>query len=810
MTSTLYAAFFFSGLAGLIYEVTWTRFLGLAFGSTVAATSVAIAAFFAGMGLGSRILGPRADRVRSPLRMFAWLEAATAAAASVTLLVFAALPDIYRTVYHLLGLSTTIPLLLVFALSFLLMFIPAFCLGGTFPAVARTLLDDPRRPSATIGRLYGYNTLGAVIGAGSCAFLLVGTIGMTWTIVIAAVINLLLAAVTYHYSTRTDLVPLPTSSVKNRGTTPGTFLSAALLTGFAGIGLEMFWIRILSSYLANTTYTFSIILMVFLGGSAAGSFVYARWMKDVSPAKVLAYSQAGIVIWVCATTLLAGKLPDLLFASRGAIAIPVLRIFLPALLLAAALVFVPTLLMGAGFPALCTLAVRSRPDVAARIGAISCANMLGSVSGSLAAGFVLIPALGVARGTVITLLASAVVAISMLGHDRRPRHALAGGITMLFVLGITYASSARSMILPPSISRTPTRSDRVLLYRETRDGTVVVTEDQNTGIRACYVNNSAVIGTTYDALKVVKMLGHLPFAFQPRARTALVIGFGVGVTTATICRHDVERVDCVEICPGVRDAARFFVTFNDHVYANPKVRFVGNDGRTFLLLSRNRYDVISCDPTHPILGSNNLYTREYFALCHDHLSDDGVFCQYLPLHKLSPYEFRTLIRTFSSVFPCATIWLGHAHAVMVGMKWPLPLDFAELRRGLAALNDPVLSDPYVLAAALMLTPDGVSRAGAGGAMNTDDHPVVEFFKPASLDQANWERNLDVLRAAMIDPAQVFTDAPQDTLRRYVQGRYYLLEALVCQNRGDRVGMRERLSQALARNPENREIQRLLE
>ncbi|MRR09146.1 hypothetical protein EG831_03470, partial [bacterium] len=372
-------------------------------------------------------------------------------------------------------------------------------------------------------------------------------------------------------------------------------------------------------------------------------------------------------------------------------------------------------------------------------------------------------------------------------------------------------ATPRPQVLPPSFSQSGRRETRVIHYRETTEGTVTVSEDARTGIRACHVNNSAVVGTTYDAIKVVKLLGHLPFLLGNDPRDVLVVGFGTGVTAATIAAHPgVRRIDCVEIAPGVREAARYFTEFNRGVALSPAVSFIADDGRAYLARTARTYDMISADPTHPTLGCAGLYTVEYFRLCRARLRPGGSVCQYLPLHGLTPRMLAGIAAGFRSVFPHATVWLGHSHCVLLGSPAPLAVDFAALRERLGTLDDPLFyKDPYSVAAGLLLDEPGTAALAAGAAPCTDDRNYLEFFDPAAKDPANWERNIAMLAGPPADLERLFAGAEPAVLGRYGAGRAAFIAGQVRQNRGDRGGALAGFRRAVAANPENQEYRFLL-
>jgi hypothetical protein len=290
-----------------------------------------------------------------------------------------------------------------------------------------------------------------------------------------------------------------------------------------------------------------------------------------------------------------------------------------------------------------------------------------------------------------------------------------------------------------------------------------------------------------------------------------VVGFGIGVTASAVAQHDVQQIDCIEICPGVRDAAQYFKDYNRDVIHDPRVSFIDGDARTLVLMSEEKYDVISCDPTHPTLGCNNLYTREYFQLCKDILKKDYVICQYLPLHRVTLEEFRSLIKTFASVFPHTTVWLGFSHGIMVGTPTPLKLDFIHIQQYLHQLQDDILNNPYDLATSLILDEYMAQEFTRGVRLNTDDFPILEFHSPHSADRENWSTNLYELIKVRIPPHNVIKNISDTTLyEQYLTAQRYFLSAMIYKNRGELDKMLQALRIAAQINPENTEITDYLE
>ena len=117
--------FFFSGFAALIYELLWFRQLGFIFGNTVFAATTVVTAYMAGLALGARFVGRRADRIKNPVRCFALFELGIGICALVMPLLFDAIRETYRLAYlHVTGQFAALTVLR-FILAFIALFMTA-------------------------------------------------------------------------------------------------------------------------------------------------------------------------------------------------------------------------------------------------------------------------------------------------------------------------------------------------------------------------------------------------------------------------------------------------------------------------------------------------------------------------------------------------------------------------------------------------------------------------------------------------------------------------------------------------------------
>ncbi len=804
---------FLAGFTFLIYEVSWNRMLSLLLGATVMASTLVLMAFMAGFGAGAYYWGKRASMSGKTGQLLAFLLGGTGLVDLLNYFIISSfLPGLYA--------AYSVPDSLIFTIALLFLSGSAFLMGGVIPLVSKIVIRNRAHFSSNLGRIYAFETLGSTLGGLSAGFLLLGTIGQRYTVFLAVAINMLLAVwllLNRRYNTGespsvTEDLPQKDEEISS-GADRRIATIATLASGFFVLGLQVVWIRFFRIYLTNTSYTFALITSLVIFGLFAGSWIYKRRGDKIqNPAKTLSRVLLWMVLLGLAGAFILVKLPELVMFPLGRLnEIPAVRILLIPAIASLVVVLPPSLLSGFGFPLACRVYSPDSRKVSQNVGIILMYNTIGSVLGPFLSAFVLIPLLGVVKAILLlsALLLLALVVMRWKDESKQTRNMKTAGfiglLVVIFLLG-------EIKILPPSFKKL----DReILYYKETVEGTLVVAEEKNPGtfIRVSYVNNSAVIGSSYDAVKAVKMIGHIPFFAGLEAKDVLVVGFGMGVTTSAIAAHpEVKHIDCVEIVPGLRKAAPFYKELNNDVINDPRLNLMAGDGRHFLQKTSKTYDLISCDPTHPVLGSGNLYTKEYFELCKTHLNDGGMVSQYLPLHKLRLNDLLGLIKTFQSVFPYATVWLGQYHAILLGSTDPMKIDFRKWskRVGMLPQEKYFYIDPYHFAVCVMMEDKTIERFPETIKINSDDLSYTEFFSMDCFNRDNLTDNLAYMAANRCDINNVFYNIDDTPLMdRYLAGNEYLVESLYYQLKGDRDRSLNELRKAVKVNPEDSEYPFLL-
>jgi spermidine synthase len=731
--------FFLSGASALMYQVIWLRMLSLVFGVTVYAASTVLASFMAGLAIGSAAGGRIADRVAAPLRWFGVAEILI----GVTALSSPYALDLARSAYAALapGAAQT-PVALTMArivCSALVLLPPAILMGATLPLVLRSSLIDVERIGTRISLLYGINTAGAIAGALVAGFLLIGAIGMAGTFRVAASLNVLVGVAAIVMSRRLAVLPrVPAAPLTASSQSANTrsygiiILPVFALSGFSSLALEVVWFRMLVLYYPATTYAFTAMLAMVLGGIAGGSFLAALLLRR-RPATLLMlgalHAAAGIAVLV--GSVLLSRFYDPAESDGG-------------LLRGAAVTILPAaVLMGMAFPVGCRLWLRSTEESGRRVGVIYGVNLAGAILGSLAGGFLLLPWLGSAVSLMSIAGVSTATGIGVLLTATRAGLALilAGAAATAFVV------VARDLPDPfvDGLTRRYRDSGRVFMRDEGVQTTVSV-HMRELGGRLLYLDGLHQASDGRDVVLLHRQIGHLPLLLHQAPRRALAIGLGGGATAGAMSLHPNLALDIVELAPGVVKAAQWFTHINEDVLRKPHVRLRLDDGRNHLMLTGKRYDAVTADiiqPTHA--GAGLLYSQEYFRLARRALEDGGLMVQWVGLR--SETHYRLIARTFQSVFPETTVWVDGT--LLVGSTRPLRVDRDAVARRFedphlrAALTGAGFADVPAVLAAYTAGPNELRAFLGEGPVLTDDKPMLEYYR--SLPQPDRPIDLSGLR-----------------------------------------------------------------
>lgn len=727
--------FFCSGASALIYQVLWLRKLGLVFGVTVYAASTVWACFMLGLAAGSLLSGRVADRVRRPLVWFGVAEAMIAASALATPTALAALQGVYAALYPSLAHGGGAITAARFLMALAVLVIPTVLMGATLPLVVKSSAFRNSDLGRRMAMLYASNTVGAIAGTLISGLYLIPRHGIRKSFLIAACVNLIVAAVAIVAGLLRGRGPEPADPEPARSggvlASPArqTVLIVFGLSGFASLALEVIWFRVLVLLVRPTVYGFAVMLAVLLSGIGIGSYLVSPLLKRERPwLLILAVIELGLAIVAVLSIQLLTFHPAMFRALAPLIgrAFPA---YLSFSMVASMLTILPSsLLLGIAFPLGLSLWTGTRDDAstpaARRLGTFYSLNLSGSIGGSLAAGFLLLPAFGSRTSLIVTsavILCSGLALLAVSGAARRVRFTLGAAFVAVFAASAVFMSDPFDLFLA---LRYPSHQ---VLWREEGVQATVSINRESSGTLVMTLEGNHQADDAPAMVSTHRRIGHLPMVIHPEAREALVIGLGGGATAGAVALHSGAEVDVVELSDAVVRAAAFFTRVNHDVLHRPNVHLRVDDGRNYLLLTRKRYDVITADLILPIhAGSGNLYSAEYFGLVKQALKEDGVALQWV---WGTDAEYKTIMRTFLTVFPEATLW-GNG-SLMIGSKRPLVLrraDFDWKVEGRAeALRESGFDSHEKLLANYVAGPDEMRAFVGAGPVLTDDLPLVEYF-----------------------------------------------------------------------------------
>ncbi len=725
-----FLVFFASGMAGLVYQVVWSRMLTLVIGVSIYAITAVVCSFMAGLALGSYLIGRWGDRWRDPLRVYGVLEGIIGVYALLTPLLFQAMTPAYVAAFRSFegpGLN-----LVRIALSTLVLMVPTTLMGGTLPLLARLVTRDQERTASGVGLLYGVNTLGAVVGCFLAGFVLLAKFGIHGSLRIAALTNLAIAVLTFlaPRTTANAGATIEKPTVMQTADRAGRFvLGLFFVSGIAALGYELLWTRALLVYVHSSTYAFSVMLGVYLLGIGAGSTIAAGLAgRNAQPLFGLAVCQLGVIAASVTGLLLFPQLASIGFGLVGSDRIDSFARGVGLMLAQASVILlVPTLFMGAMFPFGVAAYHRTTRGVSQSVGSLYAVNTAGNIVGSLLVGFCTIPLLGVRHSMILMIaLNIAVVATIMVKRSSGSAARIAWIAGAVGVVGATHLAVS-DQVFYRSLVRLP--GTRIVYYREGASDTVgVVERDKPVKSRTLiYSDGRGAAGT--GSLVWNLYFGHLPMLLHPDPKRVLHICFGSGNSVMALTRHDVEQIDVVELSPHVREAAQYFWT-NEGVLANPKVNLVIEDGRNYLLGTDRSYDVISLEPPNIYsAGVVNLYTQEFYELARGHLNPGGIMMQWLPSATLAERDRGHLIRAFTEAFPYVAIFqqLLSPQLLLVGTLQPLAVDTAEVNRRLQA---PAMKNDI----AIMRTPTADEYLAWFRLGDAATRKLVEAYEPVRDDR----------------------------------------------------------------------------
>ncbi len=767
---------FLSGAGSLTLEVVWSRNLKLVFGSTTLAISTILVAYMLGLGLGGLFGGRWAARLRNGVQAYGIFELTVGGYALFVPAILGLYPALNRA---LSGSLSFWPAAFVrFALSLAALLLPTLLMGATLPVLVAAVAQRSEGLARKVGLLYGMNTLGAVAGTLGATFVLFPALGLLWSNFAGAALDMAAGALALLLLARRRAPSAHEEGTPRApaldGRTPVASLhrwNVALMcygtVGFTSLAYEVTWTRALSMITGSSIHAFTAMLAAFLAGIALGSLLGRRWADHLR--RPLAVYGAGLATLGAAamfTILLLRAAPDLMIGAYKLLGPGAPRSLLAAgFVVSVATMLPPTIVLGALFPLVSgALAGRGQP-ASAVVGDVYFVNTIGAALGAFAAGFALIPGLGLRRtlGLMVAVNLAAAAAVLLWQKDwaGRPR----GGLAAALLAGALLAA----LVQPGWDERAMTRGayyrprqtidvglevtqlvgvpqNQILFYRDGINSTISVHRQPGLALR---VNGKPDASLGDMPTQVV--VGEAPALFGPRAKTGLMVGLASGVSAGSLALHPFRRLDVVEIEPAAVDASHFFDEYNNRPLSQPHLRLLLDDGRSVVETAREKYDLIVSEPPNPyITGVANLFTRDFFRAVRRALTPGGRLWQWVQLYQMDAANVRSIFAALHSEFPYVYGLLPvSSETDLILLAGDRPLAATELPRweNLPPVVQDDLSRVQLFSTAdlwslVRLLPEDVARlASEATTVNTDDSMFVELHAPWLVGQQRPDQRL---------------------------------------------------------------------
>jgi len=767
--------FLLSGIAGLIYQVVWFKHLSYFLGNTTYSQVVVLSTFMGGLAIGAWWWGKKADVSKNVLNLFAWLEIGIAVYCFLYMHIFEGVKDLFISIVKTQGWPSDsgIVLFLKFIVSILTMFIPTVLMGGTLPVLVRYLSNRISDIGKNVSMLYFINSLGAVFGTVLAGFYLIQTIGLTATVYFGAILDLFVGL--YFLIGNQKNVFFTNTAIRNTNKNTTEIKEVAVssslrfriillisgLSGLCAMIYEVAWLRLLIPILNSSTYSFSLILIVFISGITIGSLiVYFGLHKIKDPFRFIGFCQLGIVLSMLLTIPFYEKIPYFIWKSLGSeiniqstyfsyLSIQFIYIFL--------LIILPTIFMGMTLPVATKIAVKEMSKSGSVIGSIFALNTLGTVLGALIAGMAMIPFFGI-QVTIEIAISINLFLFLIVFFSKNVSSQLLKIISIVVVILfyfnykmkvnnekwsqaiMTSEISRKINRFPPPISfekfyRSQTKSKKILFYKEGVSGTVAV--GKNDEQIFLYTNGKGDANSIADR-KTQSMLAHIPMVLHPKNFDDIfIIGFGSGTTVGNALLHDeVKEVWVAEISSEVIQGSEYFNHMNGTPLMDNRTKVISDDGLSVLRLTDKKFDIIISQPSNPwSAGVGNLYTKEFFETCRTHLKSGGVLAQWFNTYELDDKNVKTIIQTVLSQFKGISFWqIGKSDILILCSEKELDIDLIMAEKRFEKIRDEidklgVSTFPVFLSQEFLSDRKKIVSFCENADVISENKPILEFSAP---------------------------------------------------------------------------------
>lgn len=779
-----YLCTFLTGLTGLVYQVTWHKYLSFYLGSHAMATSLVLAVFFLFLSLGYSLIGRNIHRIpiRNRLFLYGLIEGAIGAYVLVS-------PQLYHQLVALMpagGASATTDFYLGFVFCALFIGFPTLLMGATIPVLIQALSRSFGASHGTHALVYGLNTLGAVLGALLTGFVFIDTWGLPLTLLYTAFVNLGIAFVTWLMFKRapddfqgvTPQQQPEKQSREDQGWWLWLLFGISFLSGFYVFSLENLMIRVAGLTLGSSSYTFAMIVAAFVFGIAAGSLWVGR--RRVTDRNFFFWVQLATVLSLAALYFSVPFWPEWLTRIRTVFAgsfinIPLywtaVFVFLTLILL------VPVGLMGMNLPLLFNY-LRSRSQhLSHTAGRLYAINTLGSVLGSMLGGYYLFLFFRWGEVFKINMLLVGVTLLMILfaGKPLLERWKQKAGLALVLMISVLWlpawddsrfvpGAASIQKVSPVATSVEPTMRRLRDSYEVTsvyHGAAAHVAVAEKNDYPALFINGNPNTGKKDVAVRAMNAL--YPLGVVEKPRDVFVVGLGGGLSTSIFAESpSVQSVQVAEIAKGVIDALPQFDEQNDNFTQQPyfeKVNMIPSDAFKVLKGSEKQFDIIVSEPNHPwVSGVENLFSREFLQVVSQRLAPQGVYCQWFPLFDVQPGTVMIILNTVRQSFDHVRVFsVADGVLSIMASNSPLRVDANHMetiheRYKTRLPEGPLRQSPFYWLSTELLTNWGVSSV-------TEDYEFIQSLEFPVVASSSSKARFAGLRVSYYEAIAQRLDVP---------------------------------------------------
>ena len=812
----------FAAFTSLAYEILWIKTLSLNMGMSLVAVGTVLAVFLAGVGCGG-IAAARAYPTRlSTLELFGVLQIVLGIYAWFLPLLFQKADLLYTAWAPAIDSMSHIVLRSLIA-AILLLF-PCTLMGAIFPLLSRLTKTAERETTSGLGLLYFTGVAGSAIGAWVTGFSLLPRWGVTGSMHLLALLNILTGVSSLAFWRRSfagEPGYFAKPAIPSKRAPNSSLLVPAGVIGVALFSAEIVWIKLIWLVVDATVYAEAAVIGTVLVAMAAGSGLYLvlrRLRINISTIFL-----SGLFACAVFQLLLLLNMAEVApffdrFVHNGTwVGASWTRYVAAHFVLALLVGGLPSIGYGLLFPCLCDLAAQTKPTLSSQIGHLYAWHNWGSVAGSALAAFLIVPLFG---------LSWTLVAVSWLLLSMAYWHASRSLSQRTKILSCG-AALALALAAIPAASRDITyreyaagKGEKVIFHREDGSNVVEVYEDRGTGYRSLRSSRLRQEGgNSSEEVYVARVQGYLPLLLHPQPSRVLVIGLGTGISVAPFFAPEVRQVTAVEISKGIIEASKLFSKDNKNLADSSKLQIIHQDGRNFIKLTRERYDLIVQELFFPYQsGVGSLYTLEHYQACRTRLTDGGLMAQWIAINQVAPEDLRTLVATFRHVFPSVSLWLNGGYLLIMGSDSPFDIDLSSFRQrfgreeviqDLGLLGSP---DPYDFLSTFVSSGRAIQGWIRGATINTDDNLRIEHHTPlyfhrlnsVELAVENVERLIEI-KTSLANVVRETASAEAKRLAEVDRAHLYLLKGIARRALGDLNTARDFYQRGFSLNRANHQL-----